>query len=56
MAFVSCIKDVPLRLLTEGAAEKDNLKSRDTLNASKYAEALSKFIKHADTPVTIGIQ
>lgn len=56
MACVSCIKDVPLRVQTGNAGKNDDFDSKDTLKAAKYAEALSKFIKHADTPVTIGIQ
>lgn len=41
----SCLTDKPL----------DNMLN-DKLNSSQYAQALSKFILNADTPVTLGIQ
>lgn len=41
----SCLTDRPLQ------SKKD-----DNLNAKDYANALARFIKDADTPVTIGIQ
>lgn len=43
--FRSCLTDRPL-------CTKDD----DNLEASGYARALCEFIRHADTPVTIGIQ
>ena len=56
MPFVSCIKDVPIKLDKDAQDQKENLRNKDTLKAARYASALAKFIKHADTPVTIGIQ
>lgn len=56
MAYVSCIKDVPIKIEKDDVDKKSNLQKKDSLRAAKYADALAKFIKHADTPVTIGIQ
>lgn len=54
MGVLSCIKDVPIYAANE--TQNDEFSSKDILKAARYAEALSKFIRHADTPVTIGIQ
>lgn len=45
MTSKSCITDKPV-----------STKDGDSLQAQDYARALSLFIQHADTPVTIGIQ
>lgn len=45
MLFKSCLTDKPL-----------DKKANDRLEASEYAQALCRFIRRADTPVTIGIQ
>lgn len=52
MATRSCITDAPL---DERTGELE-LKDDDKLKAGKYADALAKFIRNANTPVTIGIQ
>lgn len=52
MGTRSCITDAPL---DERTGELE-LKDDDKLKAGKYADALAKFIRNANTPVTIGIQ
>lgn len=52
MATRSCITDAPLDERTGEREQKDD----DKLKAGKYADALAKFIRNANTPVTIGIQ
>lgn len=52
MGTRSCITDAPL---DERTGELE-LNDDDKLKAGKYADALAKFIRNANTPVTIGIQ
>lgn len=55
MARLSCIRDVPIHF-KKHSDKNQSINEIDTLNAFRYAEALSKFIRNADTLVTIGIQ
>jgi transcriptional regulator with PAS, ATPase and Fis domain len=45
MNKISSVKDSPIQNLKE-----------DSLQISKYAVSLSKFIEISDTPITIGLQ